>query len=286
MINKCIAYLDMIGFGNLANLETGKAWDCLLDYQTICNISYNDKLSNSKRLNHESSRASVEKNLVDSFEYFLPFSDSLFIQSSEADIFIRQISSFLFRCFSLRSQVPIKDYPPILFQGGISYGKTIVIDNFTIVNNEKGEVKNIVGPALVNAVNTFDKKYKSKMGPRLFCDGSFFSKLTPETQRFWIKDENTIYEVLWPSFYFIDNGNPDIGDLIRPVKKLLEYYKGSEYIGHYEQFMELVFRSIITYYKYDEGCKTINKYLDVNNMSDIKSMFNKYCKDTRKSKQT
>lgn len=279
-MDKIVAYLDILGFGNHTYTNVEEALELLSDYQTIINQKIIDN-----KLHPPSSYSSqlqdlAKQNIIDSFEYFLPFSDSLFIQSSTANDFIKQISSFLLDCFLLKSnnyytpedpsdpskvtikeigiengKVVKKDKPyhwhPLLFRGGISYGNTCVFDINAIVGSNLTKIKNIAGPALVKAVKELETSGK---GPRLFCDIEFIGQLDDEINKYCKELSDSHYEILWPAFHFIKGNDlksesSKICELIRPVANLWKAYNHLSFGIHYWEFLRLVVGASIKYFE-------------------------------------
>lgn len=100
---KLLPILDILGFGNHTYTNVEEALELLSDYQTIINQKIIDNKLHPPSSYSNQLQDLAKQNIVDSFEYFLPFSDSLFIQSSTANDFVKQISSFLLDCFLLKS---------------------------------------------------------------------------------------------------------------------------------------------------------------------------------------
>ena len=106
---KVCAYLDLLGFQYYISKDLKGALGLLQSYHAIIRtgiltrrrafyFNYFDKAAVNK----------AEKNNLNSFEYFLPFSDSIFIQSSSPDQFISELSAFLLSAFLFMS--PAYDY--------------------------------------------------------------------------------------------------------------------------------------------------------------------------------
>lgn len=278
-MNKIVAYLDILGFGNHIYTNVEEALELLSDYQTIINQKIIDNKLHPPSSYPSDLQKLAKQNIVDSFEYFLPFSDSLFIQSSTPNDFLKQISSFLLDCFLLKSnnysnpedpsdpsKVTIKEigieegkvikkeklshWHPLLFRGGISYGETYVFDINAIVDSNLTQINNIAGPALVKAVKELEPLGK---GPRLFCDIDFYNKLDMSTKTYCKKLSDEHFEILWPAFYFIKGNDVTseiykIYELIRPVVNLWKAYNHLSFGAHYFEFLRLVISASIMFF--------------------------------------
>lgn len=277
-MDKIVAYLDILGFKNHTYTNVEEALELLSDYQTIINQKIIDNKLHPPSSYPNQLQDLAKQNIVDSFEYFLPFSDSLFIQSSTANDFVKQISSFLLDCFHLKSnnysnpedpsdpsKVTIKDKPyhwhPLLFRGGISYGETYVFDINAIVDSNLKKITNIAGPALVKSVEKLEQLDK---GPRLFCDIEFVEQLDDETKKYCKELSDNHYEILWPAFHFIKSNDlksegSKICELIRPVANLWKAYNHLSFGIHYWEFLRLVVGASIKYFEIQGEKKVAEK---------------------------
>jgi hypothetical protein len=301
-MNKIVAYLDILGFGNHTYTNVEEALELLSDYQEIIRQKIIDKKSHPLSDYPEELQELAKQNMVDSFEYFLPFSDSLFIQSSSPNDFVKQISHFLLACFQLKANAYSypedpsdpskitkkqigkkngkyikKDKPyhwyPLIFRGGISYGETYIFDINAIVDSNLTKIKNIAGPALVKAVKELEPLGK---GPRLFCDSDFVNQLDPETKKYCKKLPDKHYEILWPAFHYIKANNESeinkICELIRPVANLWKAYNHLPFGIHFWEFLRLVVEASIRYFEIQGNSKIaedeISKCLELNGLKD------------------
>ncbi len=283
-----VAYLDLLGFSSHLYSNIDEALRLLNDYNFILKQGIVDGKSYPNLVN-----------AVNSFKYFLPFSDSIFILSSDPDVFVKQISSFLLGCFNLQSyyyanpenlcnpeDVSVHEYSsgengrvvmeeklqkwhPLLFRGGISYGESHIFDVNAIYNSELKSIKNITGRAIVKAVKELEPLGK---GPRLFCDSNFYNKLKHETKKYCESIGGCNFEILWPAYRFEEKNDLQIEInnyemfLIKPVENLWKAYKNQPIGAHYKEFLKLVFRSCIRFSEIRDdkciACNTIRKYID------------------------
>lgn len=278
-MRKTVAYLDILGFGDYTKSNIEEALGLLFNYQTIVNQKIIDNKLYPPTSYPCDLRELAKQNMVDSFEYFLPFSDSLFIQSSAPNDFLKQISGFLLGCFlftsdkyanpedpsdplkvtireiGLRQKGVIKKckisrWPPVLFRGGISHGDTYVFDVYAIVDSDLAQIKNIAGRALVNAVKELEPLGK---GPRLFCDTAFYNQLDNSTKAYCKKLSGKHHEILWPAFHFIVGNDVHtesnkICDLVRPVANLWKAYNHLPFGIHYFEFLRLIISASLTFF--------------------------------------
>lgn len=271
---KLICFLDILGFGNVTIKNINNALELISDYQTIINLKITDEKT------HPILKITNEDLLVDSFETFLPFSDSIFITSTIPEKFIKQVSHFLIHSFQLNAEQytnpESKENPlstninifkstseittiniersPLLFRGGVSYGEVESININSIINNEISTITNLTGKALVESV----KLEKSGKGPRVFCNKSLIDNLSEECIEKYIgtilKDE--LYEIYWPSLIYIDDnsfeGNIKYFDtLFIPATNLWKAFNHLDYGIHYYEFIKLIVQSTLKYFKFN-----------------------------------
>jgi len=261
-MEKIVAYLDILGFGYYAKTDIRAAISLLAEYQSSVNQMIVDEQINNQ------SEQPIDKTYIDSFEFFLPFSDSIFIVSDDADKFIKQISDFLVRCFKIKSHVyinPINEndptevnekiinrygvtsqkanWYPLIFRGGVSYGEVEPLELNSIINSQIGTIPNLAGKALVEAVGMEEEVGK---GPRLFCSSFFVDKLDSNSKKF-IKEipDSEYYEILWPAFYIIESENCLLRDLLIPIINLWKWKNHSKEGVHYFQMLQLFIKSFL-----------------------------------------
>ena len=137
-MDKCVAYLDILGFGNFTRSDPQAALELISDYHAIITSRItDDKLHPPDSYPNELRRLASQRS-VDSFECFLPYSDSIFIVAQDADRFLPQLSTFLIHSFTFTAHMfdaaSRPDDPtaferggrqhlyPLLFRSGVSYG--------------------------------------------------------------------------------------------------------------------------------------------------------------------
>ena len=154
MGDKFFCYLDILGFSNrIMDHPTEFALDLLINYNTVLRDKFlEEKIHPANKHSYKKLREISERNSVSSFKEFITQSDSIFIVSDDADVFIEQISSFLCDSFDFNSDAflnmkdplcPEKvDYTifdaqgkihkqermdyPLIMRGAVSYGEVII----------------------------------------------------------------------------------------------------------------------------------------------------------------
>jgi hypothetical protein len=190
---KLVAYIDLLGFSNHVHENISDAVRILIHYS----IALQSKIRNNRMYpidSYENGLKELAKRTsIDSFEYVIPFSDSIFIVSNDANDFVPQISSFIYNCLYMTSPYYInpKDsgdptkvdmvnftngqidsimldthYHPAIFRGGMAYGEVLPIDIWGIIDTEPQKLKVLAGEAIVRAVE-LEKTIK---GPRVIFE--------------------------------------------------------------------------------------------------------------------
>lgn len=282
--NKVCAYLDLLGFQYYISKDLKGALTLLQSYHAIIrtgiftrrrapDLIYVDKATVNK----------TEKVNLNSFEYFLPFSDSIFIQSSSPDQFIRELSVFLLSAFLFMSKA--YDYEhlfkdpaeiskfnfdvdkkgkvtmrweteywfPLLFRGGLSFGECQPIEISSIINNERRPIVNLVGKAVVEAVQ-LETSFK---GPRLACSKALCDVLSDELEQYIVRTNNN-YEILWPAFIFTDDKDDiemklltEFEKLFLPALNLWKAYNHLDFGIHYYNLLKLIIQGTLHYFSFD-----------------------------------
>jgi hypothetical protein len=165
-------------------------------------------------------------------------SDCIFVVANSPSLFIFQIAHFLSRCFYLRMAafassedaddatrvseaiigighdgVPTSrpnrtSWLPALFRGGVAFGEVDLLKNASLVDGARHEIRNLAGPAVIEAVGLEEEIRKSQVvkGPRLLCTQAFFDQLSDEA-RGYVGDcieepSRKEKEIYWPMAYF------------------------------------------------------------------------------------
>lgn len=264
---KIVAYLDLLGFSNHVKKDSEAAARQLEDIHTVLGMelklgmmhpvsSYLPELQESAKINAS----------VTSIDYFLPFSDSVFLMSSDCNSFVLQLCNLIYEHFMFKADFYINpanisepekiSYPnievkngelvistktrkeyPILFRGGLAYGEAFPKQLNRIVNNEASETTILVGKAVVDAVRREKPEVEGEnlKGPRLFLGEDVFKQLNEETRLYCRKTPECpeLYELLWPAIgYLTSNDLNDLifkfDQLILPVYNLWKAYQNDE----------------------------------------------------------
>lgn len=278
---KCIAYLDLLGFKNYvtSNKNCAYAANVLISVNIILKTLLIDQNNHpADSYEEESLKKLAERTSVTSFESLLPLSDSIFITSNEANLFIEQLSSFLLSCFRFYASQYVNpedpEYPehvnervfdiqkkefvdkpskwyPVLFRGGISSGEVLYDDVISIDKRKKPSAQttpNIIGKGVVQAVQLEG----SGKGPRLFIDNNFYKKLNKKNKKFVRKDTNGNKYFLWPVFQMsemnsYENAWFELRSLVDASINLWKAYRNKPYGEHYLEFMKLVMDSFVCF---------------------------------------
>lgn len=282
---KAIAFLDLLGFSNAVMNDTEEALSMLQSYNSILHqLNLQSQLHPSNDY-IEDLQELARRNSIESFDDFLPFSDSIFITSNNCSDFLMQLGSFLIKSFHFTahiygspknrqdptaySNIEVRDdgngrlttvnipchVPPTLFRGGIAYGDVNIITPIGILNKERINSHTLIGNAVVKAVH-LEKRVK---GPRIVFDKDIYERLDEKAKLYCcnlIEDPN-YYELLWPGMSFIlensstfQNEFSHFFDLFDPAYNLWSYYKDNNVAKHYERFLELIVVSTIKIYSH------------------------------------
>jgi hypothetical protein len=266
MKNKCIAFVDLMGFTEYIEVyHSTSIADLLENVETISAI-----MEHSEAFN---------RNKKSVFEDFLPASDSICITADKknANSFIEQLSLFIIQCFDINGRRkmyrskknPTKgvkvettyrtdgitrkyieiDFLPIVFRGGISFGE-ITLDSVTTINGGKisKDGKNAWGKGLLKAILL----ERNGHGPKLFIDDAFYELLDERHRVFVAKEHSGEKHYLWAvhlSENIVDN---NIEVAINPYNTFLEsitnlyhnWAKGGKGEATYFEFIKMTLLSI------------------------------------------
>jgi hypothetical protein len=275
-----LAYLDLLAFSNHVRENTTDALMAFENYRTILEQKIKDALVHPPETYPSAElQRLAERDAVNSFNYFLPFSDSVFIASNNPNLFLKQLGAFILHCFLITSREyenpedmnnPTKvtipsigkdvdgnlavskvevNWYPTLFRGGVALGEVIPISLMGIVENKPTPISNLAGKAVVKAVG-LESKIK---GPRIIFEKDLYDELSADTKIYVIETEvEGIYELLWTAFLYIPgNGITDLNDtrkLFVPAVNLWRANKDTKYAEHYFKFVELVVSGTIRFF--------------------------------------
>lgn len=290
--NNIVAYIDLLAFSNHLRENTSDALMAMSNYNAIISTKLRDELTNPVSSYPKELQLLAKNHSVDSFDYFLPFSDSVFLMSNDCSAFIKQLGSFVLQSFTFTShfysnpidptkpeknniinysidangQLVVKEdtcnYYPALFRGGLAYGESFPIELLSVVDHTHSKSKVITGKAVVDAVH-LESKVK---GPRLVFNKDVFDQLNEEAQVYCreLPEEKKLYEILWPALIFIKQNEAclnkqefgKMNDLLLPAYNLWKAYNHTLYSAHYFNFIELIIASTIQWF--DKECELKN----------------------------
>lgn len=291
-----IVFIDILGFSNLVKINEETAHDnldiiyriiktALTDYKTLKDNSKNKDL--------------YEVHSISTFKHLIKFSDSIIVATDEEDnsnkmeLFFSQLSKFITKIFYSTSsgfididtisdlkdikgnyanydkekkKLVYHDQFPIMFRGGISFGRVGFFKEPCICNVEENWGFSVEGLPYVEAVKL--ESYGLK-GPRLIFsekNKKFFEKTNIPYQKIEKdeknkKDTEDKYEIIW-TFYACEVGNfsishklsninSTIDKLLKPTINLYNYYENENScnIHHYEKFIKLICKGLFIYAK-------------------------------------
>jgi hypothetical protein len=303
-----IAFLDVLGFSNAVEQDEVSASEILQTAAYV--LSSHSMQSLSKNNNKYLDVLSIRRSTT-SFIHFLPLSDSIFIVSNDIKIFIQQLSSFLIACylftahnfsnpknesdpttvimkkmyFDINKNIQIipeevKSFP-IIFRGGIGYGKITAIDSFCIIDGEKQKTKNVVGKQVVKAISL---EKNSGKGPKIFISNAVYNNLDKINKRFCEKISDEVYSYNWLVYAYIEQNNYEsewttFTEITNSAISLWKAFNHEQFGIQYYEFVKLSVRAFYIFVEtYDtvniEKCKIkIEKYLKEKGMGiKIKDM--------------
>lgn len=300
---RAVAYLDLLAFSNRIRENTSEALMAFTTYRTILQTAWQDNQRHPMASYPQVMQELVARTGIDSFEHFLPFSDSIFVSGKDPSMFVMQLGHFVLNCFRFTANhymqprdaanptsvtVPhlSKDelgqvvttkanmnYFPTLFRGGISWGEVVPISLFGIVQNNSVEIANLAGKAVVEAVG-LESKVK---GPRIVITRELFEKLSNQARVYVQETEiKGYYELLWPGCqYILANGASEVNSfnqLFIPSVNLWRAHNHTPFSEHYFRFVELVVTSTIKVFEAEgmlQGCLPVVKQAIINqNLED------------------
>lgn len=269
---KIVAYLDLLGFSKFNEENVYDASSIIREYGYILRT----RIANQNNILTQTSASS--------FDFFLPFSDSIFIASKEKKDFVQQIAHFVLSCFvykidSYRNDLSIErpyevrtenffgkeliyNNYPILFRGGISAGPIISQKLDCLQNKVTSQVPVLCGKTVVNAV----KLEKACKGPRLILDKECCAVL--DYQDLFIQpisEKSDCYEVLWPAYHYIaQNGDSEIAkfvELIEPAIKFWKAFNHTEYGIHYFNLIKIIIEGTMAFARKIKAAKYAEEYI-------------------------
>lgn len=260
MKKQAVVFLDILGFKSVLESDPQGAAQLLTDYKMI----FEDEMRNRTVHENDPNIAQTRRlSSMDSFQTFLPMSDSVIITSDDPSLLVSNLSTFLFdvynfsptsRCISEESNISFKSKIsrpktyPLLFRGGISYGEVIPYEHqATLFKGEQRKGSNIFGPAFVDAYSLAEVCPKLK-GPRIRCSKSFVEVLDTNAQKYigpLIGAENDKQvELYWPTIAF-EPGNSSFCSVFDNACQFLTAFMNTPEWEHYFFFVKLLVRSAL-----------------------------------------
>lgn len=310
-MKKAVAYIDLLGFSKLVEQSLGDAVVVIANANTILSQHIFEKKIHPSSGYPDEIKEYAKDTSVESIEDYLPFSDSVFLTSSNCDDFVMQLGSFVRKCYTLtaghyihpkdpldptKESIPniivnddgspsIKEIdshlPPTLFRGGISYGEVENLTPMGIVGGQEMKMNTLAGEAVVKAVR-LEESVRVK-GPRLVFDNSLYSQLSEKTKKYCrqVPERPDLYEILWPMTSYIST-NPytgaltDFNEMFNSAYNLWIPHKDNPEVGlHYIKFMEIIIVSTIRAYDlfWDKKDNVVKKLIDFLEGKGIRELF-------------
>jgi hypothetical protein len=101
---RIVVFLDLLGFKSIISEDHVAALSLLENFNTILHTKISDSSTlNKKKYSSPIFTKLIEQVDIDSFIYFIPMSDSIFIVADDADKLVKQLSTFLLESFLFTS---------------------------------------------------------------------------------------------------------------------------------------------------------------------------------------
>lgn len=303
MEQKCFCYLDMLGFSKrIKDNPTEFALDLLKNYSTVLQQKFFEEIINpAKNYSNSKLKELAERNSVSSFDEFIAQSDSIFIVSDKASLFIEQISSFLCDSFYFTSDVflNIKDYSypenvdytiidiytgernkqtrldyPLLMRGAVSYGEVIIGTTPLIHKGKLTTIPTCAGKAVVDAIRAEEIH---GYGPYLFITEEFFEKLSDNEKKYVKEIDNRKY-YLWTINFVSYRNDYELAKIneIKPTlvkaSNLFKAYNNSQVAKYYQDFLKLCIESFVVLFNNETIISDLKEILREQNIDY--SLFN------------
>jgi hypothetical protein len=283
-----VAFLDILGFKDYVATDIAAAGRLLGAHSTTL-IRLEDQLHHPpSRYDDPGCRDLAQRHALDSFQQFLPMSDSIVIVGTPPEPFVEQLSTFLVDAFQIEGHAfahpddpasPIRqnmeilslsglsetkcNWFPALWRGGISYGQVEIATLPTIHNNCPKCAVVPFGSAVVEAV----KLEGSGKGPRLFCSAKVAERVSGTAARLLVPCEACKgYEILWPASVFTPTNDPEIEkpefiDLFLSARTLWISQVGTTVEPHYWEFLRLICRSAFHWASQTKASPNVLEYI-------------------------
>jgi len=292
---RCIAYLDVLGFSNYIqnNDSCNFAANILQGMNFVLSQKEVDQRIHQIDSYEENLKYLARRASITSFDELLSLSDSIFISSKDANLFIEQLSSFLSECFHFTIQnyvhpenatdpiitkiikldiynetseeIDSKEYP-IIFRGGISFDEVVKTETNSFYDGKIQKSPNLIGLGVVRAVGL----EKSGKGPNLYIDDSFYEQLNDYNKSLVENDSFGNKYFLWPAYAIIskndyDTEKNDIRRFLQAIINLWKAYQNESYGVHYLEFLKTSIHSFIKVFKLKNVIEGEAAYNDICN---------------------
>lgn len=284
-----VAYIDLLGTKRRMEESAEDALRPIYSYNNILIGNVCEEISHTTESYEKPFQELAKINSINSFDYFLPFSDSIFIASYDCNSFIKQLGNYIFKLYYITRDLynnPIDtskpekvlmhtfsfnqdgtseikentcNYYPALFRGGLSFEDISPIELLGIVNKQPTRIPILTGKSVCNAVK-LEGKVK---GPRLVLDKNVYDQLDNDTRDYCrtTPEYQDLYEILWPAFNYIKHSKPqhdkleidEIRKMLKPTNNLWKAYNHMDCSIHYFNLIELIIASTIQFF--DKKCQ-------------------------------
>ena len=97
---KIVAYIDLLAMSNFVRENVNDSIAVFSGYNHILKTkTIDDRVQPASSEKDPKLKALIERTSVSAFDYFLPFSDSIFLASSAPDKFIEQLGHYILSCY-------------------------------------------------------------------------------------------------------------------------------------------------------------------------------------------
>lgn len=298
---KVVAYIDLLAMSNFVRENVTDSIAVFSGYDYILQTKIRDaKKQPASSEKDPKLKILLERTAVSAFDYFLPFSDSIFLASSNPDKFIEQLGHYILSCYLYNAEAykdksldPSKPFVnkmlgldgniyehnvyPILFRGGLCIGDITEGRVLGRINGTNQQMPVLIGEPVVNAV----KMESVVKGPRVVLSEDTFQQLGPASKQYIRKAEvDKYYEVLWPAYHFIEsNGKGELhkfDELFDPAVNLWKVFNHTQFSTHYFALLGLITASTLAFAQkigcLNEAVQFIEKKLETHELSSKKDV--------------
>ncbi len=289
MSKKIVAYLDLLGFSNFTRQDKQSAIKMLDDYLGVLYRRLTEDNMHPPNSYPPETKDLAKKTSIDTFNYTLPFSDSIFLISKdeEPSMFLTQLSNFICEAFligyrgwrggsdaitekitkiseengQIRKQDQIEYRFPVLFRGGVVYGDVEIPPNApSIIDNKLCLTHIVIGEGVVAAVSLEKEKTRC---PDILLDPCLINKIQNQSFiQIYIEAHERYSRLLWPAFnYDLDKNSNKFSEMFHPAVNLWKYFSHLECSDIYFNFLKLIIKSTMSIFDgTSESC--IRNYID------------------------